>query len=76
MNNGRKGEHLLPRLAAIPRNAVLLPARARGARDLQATSQSIADQLRHVAVGFSRAFRVLPVLESLGIVALVFFLAQ
>jgi len=73
MDNAGKGEHLLPRLAPIPRSLAPKgdPApRWRISRSAPVTCRWVGAAMETVAAGLSRSLSMVPVLELFGIALL------
>lgn len=79
MNSRRRGEDLLPRLAPVARNVPRPRPNARQDRVREVATDLIrrgSAILLRVSMALLRGFRVLPVLEMLGIAVLVYLLGR
>lgn len=79
MDSKSKGEDLLPRLAPIPRSVSVYGAQGNGQRpgeSIPRLFRKMADLVHGAWTGVGRALIVLPVLEVLGLLALVFLLGR
>lgn len=79
MDGPRRGDDLFPRLAPIPRS-IPVAAGGRGVltlcRRAPGLCRGFSAAASRLAASFGRALTVLPVLEVLGFVALVFLLGR
>lgn len=79
MDSKSKGENLLPRLAPIPRSVPVFGAQGERQRpwdSIPRICQGIPDLAHRAWTGLGRALIVLPVLEVLGLLGLVFLLGR